>query len=147
MRREFWSWHILESGHSENLKGLWEYEVGGTGVGLRPVPSLGIITANIWLHEIELDNIVSCFELILSTYHKFYFSLVLVRKGPSGKAQLVLLDHGLYECLPSSVRQSLCRLWKAIVTNNHTDMETYAHELGVKGNVSHHSVTNILLWL
>ncbi|KDR14244.1 putative aarF domain-containing protein kinase 5 [Zootermopsis nevadensis] len=57
---------------------------------------------------------------------------VLVRKGPSGKAQLVLLDHGLYECLPSSVRQSLCRLWKAIVTNNHTDMETYAHELGVK---------------
>lgn len=26
-------------------------------------------------------------------------SLVLVRKGPDGKAQLVLLDHGLYQFL------------------------------------------------
>lgn len=26
-------------------------------------------------------------------------SLVLVRKGPDGKAQLVLLDHGLYQVL------------------------------------------------
>ena len=65
----------------------------------------------------------------------FYLLLisVLVRRGSNGKAELVLLDHGLYEYLPSSVRQPLCRLWKAIVTNSHADMKTYASELGVKG--------------
>lgn len=57
---------------------------------------------------------------------------VLVRRGADGKAELVLLDHGLYEYLPSSVRQPLCRLWKAIVTNSHADMKTHARELGVK---------------
>jgi len=60
---------------------------------------------------------------------------VLVRRGSNGKAELVLLDHGLYEYLPPSVRQPLCRLWKAIVTNSHADMKTYASELGVKGIV------------
>ncbi|XP_069674416.1 uncharacterized aarF domain-containing protein kinase 5 [Periplaneta americana] len=57
---------------------------------------------------------------------------VLVRKSASGTAQIVLLDHGLYEYLPSSVRQPLCRLWRAIVVNNHSDMKKYATELGVE---------------
>jgi predicted unusual protein kinase regulating ubiquinone biosynthesis (AarF/ABC1/UbiB family) len=61
---------------------------------------------------------------------------VLVRKASNGKAELVLLDHGLYEYLPPSVRQPLCRLWKAIVMNNHFDMKTHACALGVEGNVS-----------
>jgi predicted unusual protein kinase regulating ubiquinone biosynthesis (AarF/ABC1/UbiB family) len=61
---------------------------------------------------------------------------VLVRKAANGKAELVLLDHGLYEYLPPSVRQPLCRLWKAIVMNNHFDMKTHARELGVEGNMS-----------
>lgn len=60
---------------------------------------------------------------------------VLVRRGSDGKAELVLLDHGLYEYLLPSVRQPLCRLWKAIVTNSHADMKTCASELGVKGIV------------
>ncbi|PNF42691.1 putative aarF domain-containing protein kinase 5 [Cryptotermes secundus] len=57
---------------------------------------------------------------------------VLVRKAADGKAELVLLDHGLYEYLLPSVRQPLCRLWKAIVMNNHFDMRTHARDLGVE---------------
>ncbi|XP_049828019.1 uncharacterized aarF domain-containing protein kinase 5-like [Schistocerca gregaria] len=57
---------------------------------------------------------------------------VLVRKGKNGKAELVLLDHGLYEYLPSTIRQSLCKLWKSIVMNDHPSMKRYAAELGVK---------------
>lgn len=64
------------------------------------------------------------------------FISVLVRKAANGKAELVLLDHGLYEYLPPSVRQPLCRLWKAIVMNNHFDMKSHACELGVEGNMS-----------
>lgn len=56
---------------------------------------------------------------------------VLVRKGPDKKAELVILDHGLYEEVPSSIRESLCNLWKAIVLNNHTDMRLYSKRLGV----------------
>ncbi|KAM4689427.1 putative aarF domain-containing protein kinase 5 [Discoglossus pictus] len=57
---------------------------------------------------------------------------VLVTKGPDGKAQLVLLDHGLYEYLSESNRTALCKLWRAIVLRNHHDMEKHSSQLGVK---------------
>ncbi|XP_067015798.2 uncharacterized aarF domain-containing protein kinase 5 isoform X2 [Anabrus simplex] len=56
---------------------------------------------------------------------------VLVRRNKKGQTELVLLDHGLYEYLPSPIRQSLCKLWKAIVLNNHQGMKQYSTELGV----------------
>uniref|UniRef100_A0A1B6IZK7 ABC1 atypical kinase-like domain-containing protein n=1 Tax=Homalodisca liturata TaxID=320908 RepID=A0A1B6IZK7_9HEMI len=56
---------------------------------------------------------------------------VLVRQGTDKDTQLVLLDHGLYEVVPSPVRQSLCNLWKSIVLNDHTGMRKYSRELGV----------------
>uniref|UniRef100_A0A1B6CIR2 ABC1 atypical kinase-like domain-containing protein n=1 Tax=Clastoptera arizonana TaxID=38151 RepID=A0A1B6CIR2_9HEMI len=57
---------------------------------------------------------------------------VLVRHGVDNKAQLVLLDHGLYEFMPFSIRHSLCNLWKSIVLNDHYGMKKYALELGVE---------------
>ncbi|GLH01541.1 uncharacterized protein GBIM_07669 [Gryllus bimaculatus] len=57
---------------------------------------------------------------------------VLVRHGPDGKAQLVVLDHGLYEVLPARVRKSLCHMWRSIVLNDHPGMQRFAAELGVK---------------
>lgn len=57
---------------------------------------------------------------------------VLIRKGSKGKAEVVLLDHGLYEYVPSKVRQSLCRFWKAIVLNDQVDMKKHALDLGVE---------------
>ncbi|XP_052131647.1 uncharacterized aarF domain-containing protein kinase 5 isoform X1 [Frankliniella occidentalis] len=56
---------------------------------------------------------------------------VLVRWSKNKKAELVLLDHGLYEKLPADVRTNLSHLWKAIVLSNHRDMRKYSHELGV----------------
>ncbi|XP_066064888.1 uncharacterized aarF domain-containing protein kinase 5 isoform X3 [Chamaea fasciata] len=47
---------------------------------------------------------------------------VLVRRGPDGKAQLVLLDHGLYETLSERDRASLCGLWRAIVLRDRDGM-------------------------
>jgi len=57
----------------------------------------------------------------------------LIRRGKKNEAQLVLLDHGLYEELPLKVRQSLCRLWSSIVRNDHYGMKQHATELGVVG--------------
>ncbi|TRZ10088.1 hypothetical protein HGM15179_017022 [Zosterops borbonicus] len=56
---------------------------------------------------------------------------VLVRRGPDGKAQLVLLDHGLYETLSERDRVSLCGLWRAIVLRDRDGMRDRAAELGV----------------
>uniref|UniRef100_A0A0P6FL15 AarF domain-containing protein kinase n=1 Tax=Daphnia magna TaxID=35525 RepID=A0A0P6FL15_9CRUS len=56
---------------------------------------------------------------------------ILVRKRKKGDAEIVLLDHGLYEELPSNVRKSLCRLWSSIVLNDHAGMKRHAAELGV----------------
>ncbi|XP_058668537.1 uncharacterized aarF domain-containing protein kinase 5 [Ammospiza caudacuta] len=57
---------------------------------------------------------------------------VLVQRGPDGRAQLVLLDHGLYETLSERDRVSLCGLWRSIVMRDHDGMRDRAEELGVK---------------
>ncbi|XP_036904777.1 uncharacterized aarF domain-containing protein kinase 5 isoform X1 [Sturnira hondurensis] len=57
---------------------------------------------------------------------------VLVRKGPDGKAQLVLLDHGLYQFLDEKDRSALCQLWRAIILRDDTSMKTHAAALGVE---------------
>ncbi|XP_029420052.1 uncharacterized aarF domain-containing protein kinase 5 isoform X3 [Nannospalax galili] len=57
---------------------------------------------------------------------------VLVRKGPDGKAELVLLDHGLYQFLDEKDRSSLCQLWRAIILRDKAAMKTHAAALGVQ---------------
>uniref|UniRef100_A0A4W6BLV3 AarF domain containing kinase 5 n=1 Tax=Lates calcarifer TaxID=8187 RepID=A0A4W6BLV3_LATCA len=57
---------------------------------------------------------------------------VLVRRGPDNKAELVLLDHGLYEFLSQHNREALCKLWRAIVLRDEAAMEKYSNALGVK---------------
>ncbi|XP_040044337.1 putative aarF domain-containing protein kinase 5 isoform X2 [Gasterosteus aculeatus] len=57
---------------------------------------------------------------------------VLVRRGPDKKAELVLLDHGLYEFLSQRDRAALCKLWRSIVLRDEAAMEKYSRALGVK---------------
>ncbi|XP_032112164.1 uncharacterized aarF domain-containing protein kinase 5 isoform X6 [Sapajus apella] len=57
---------------------------------------------------------------------------VLVRKGPDGKAELVLLDHGLYQFLEEKDRAALCQLWRAIILRDDAAMKLHAAALGVQ---------------
>ncbi|XP_008981248.2 putative aarF domain-containing protein kinase 5 isoform X6 [Callithrix jacchus] len=57
---------------------------------------------------------------------------VLVRKGPDGKAELVLLDHGLYQFLEEKDRAALCQLWRAIILRDDAAMKVHAAALGVQ---------------
>ncbi|XP_037353630.1 LOW QUALITY PROTEIN: uncharacterized aarF domain-containing protein kinase 5 [Talpa occidentalis] len=57
---------------------------------------------------------------------------VLVRKGPDEKAQLVLLDHGLYQFLDEKDRTALCQLWRAIILRDDAAMKAHAAVLGVR---------------
>lgn len=56
-----------------------------------------------------------------------------MRKDKNNKLQIVLLDHGLYNYLPSVHRIALCNFWNAIVLNDHANMKKYAYQLGVEG--------------
>lgn len=59
---------------------------------------------------------------------------ILIRRSARALgAEVVLLDHGLYQELPPSVRQPLCRLWKSIVMGDHAAMKRHAAQLGVTG--------------
>lgn len=46
------------------------------------------------------------------------------------QAQIILLDHGLYESLLSEERKILCDLWMASINNEHTRMKQTAMALG-----------------
>ncbi|KAI8791316.1 putative aarF domain-containing protein kinase 5 isoform X1 [Biomphalaria glabrata] len=57
---------------------------------------------------------------------------VFIRKGADSKAQLVLLDHGLYDTLSGDHRRALCNLYKAIIMNDEEGMDKNSYKLGVK---------------
>ena len=59
---------------------------------------------------------------------------VFVRKGKHGKAELVLLDHGLYDYLQPVDRVNLCQLYKAIILRDEDKMKLFSKNLGVDGN-------------
>jgi hypothetical protein len=42
-------------------------------------------------------------------------TLQLVRRGADGKAQLVLLDHGLYRQIDDDFRREYAALWRALI--------------------------------
>lgn len=58
---------------------------------------------------------------------------MFVRKGNNNEAEIVLLDHGLYEYLPERIRISLCHLWKSILLDDHKNMQLHCQELGIQG--------------
>lgn len=66
----------------------------------------------------------------------FIFIIVYVQKNPkTGKADLVLLDHGLYEYLPESVRKPLCEFWEATVLRDEQKMKLAAQQIGIKDHI------------
>lgn len=57
---------------------------------------------------------------------------VFIRQGMDKKAEVVLLDHGLYETLPNEIRDALCHFWEAIVLMDHAAMKKHAARMNVK---------------
>lgn len=57
---------------------------------------------------------------------------VFIRAGRDKRAEVVLLDHGLYETLPDDTRDALCHFWEAIVLRDHAAMERHAARMNVK---------------
>ncbi|XP_032670730.1 uncharacterized aarF domain-containing protein kinase 5 isoform X2 [Odontomachus brunneus] len=60
---------------------------------------------------------------------------VFVRKGRDNKAQIVLLDHGLYQHLPEKTRCTLCNFWESMVLKNDCSLRVHASDLNVKDHI------------
>jgi len=56
---------------------------------------------------------------------------LLITRGPSGKAQLILLDHGFYRTMPVDFKLKFCELWKALVELNYDKVKEVATEFGL----------------
>lgn len=61
---------------------------------------------------------------------------IFVRRDRSGKSQIVLLDHGLYETLPAHVRVNIAHIFKATVIADHKNMKKYSDNLQMPGKLS-----------
>ncbi|UNI16446.1 hypothetical protein JDV02_002878 [Purpureocillium takamizusanense] len=59
---------------------------------------------------------------------------ILVRQNPKhpARAQVVLLDHGLYITMSDELRRQYARFWKALVTNDDAALQRVSREWGMK---------------
>ncbi|XP_019407662.1 PREDICTED: uncharacterized aarF domain-containing protein kinase 1 isoform X1 [Crocodylus porosus] len=56
---------------------------------------------------------------------------VLVKKCPvTGKAHIILLDHGLYQVLTEKFRLDYCRLWQSLIKADMKQVQKYSRRLG-----------------
>ncbi|XP_029808689.1 uncharacterized aarF domain-containing protein kinase 1 isoform X3 [Suricata suricatta] len=56
---------------------------------------------------------------------------VLVRKHPgTGRAEIVLLDHGLYQVLTEEFRLNYCHLWQSLIWTDMKRVRKYSERLG-----------------
>uniref|UniRef100_A0A7N4P8R3 AarF domain-containing protein kinase 1 n=1 Tax=Sarcophilus harrisii TaxID=9305 RepID=A0A7N4P8R3_SARHA len=56
---------------------------------------------------------------------------VLVRKCPgTGKVEIILLDHGLYQILTDEFRLDYCHLWQALIKADMKGVKKYSQRLG-----------------
>lgn len=56
---------------------------------------------------------------------------ILIRRQPNGRAQLVLLDHGLYISTTREFRRQYAQFWKALLTLDNTTIGRVAEEWGI----------------
>lgn len=57
---------------------------------------------------------------------------MFVRRLPSGKPQVVLIDHGLYVTLNSDLRRQYARFWRALLTADQQGLNEVAEQWGMK---------------
>ncbi|PFH59455.1 hypothetical protein XA68_12287 [Ophiocordyceps unilateralis] len=58
---------------------------------------------------------------------------IFVRRRPGGRAELVLIDHGLYVYMSDKFRHEYCKFWKALMTFDNKTIAAVTAEWGIKG--------------
>lgn len=56
---------------------------------------------------------------------------IFIRRLANGRAELVLIDHGLYSYLEPNFRRQYCQLWKALLTFDNKTIQGIANDWGI----------------
>lgn len=93
--------------------------------------------SNLKLHDIDRKLFKAFSDQIFSSgfvHADPHPGNIFVRKGKDKKAEIVILDHGLYEELSLEVRQPLCEFWEATVLRDEERMKATAKKLGIENH-------------
>ncbi|KAL7806868.1 ABC1 domain-containing protein [Trichoderma aethiopicum] len=87
----------------------------------------------------EVDVMTTVIDLFSSQMFKWGFvhcdphpGNMFVRRLPSGKPQIVLIDHGLYVSLSDDLRRQYARFWKSLLTGDKKGLEEVSAAWGMK---------------
>ncbi|KAJ4857171.1 ABC1 family domain-containing protein [Trichoderma breve] len=87
----------------------------------------------------EADIMTTVIDLFSSQMFKWGFvhcdphpGNMFVRRVPSGKPQIVLIDHGLYVSLSDKLRRQYARFWKSLLTGDQKGLEEVSAAWGMK---------------
>ncbi|KAK0757320.1 hypothetical protein N5P37_010041 [Trichoderma harzianum] len=87
----------------------------------------------------EADIMTTVIDLFSSQMFKWGFvhcdphpGNMFVRRLPSGKPQIVLIDHGLYVSLSDNLRRQYARFWKSLLTGDQKGLEEVSTAWGMK---------------
>ncbi|KAK1244420.1 hypothetical protein MKX07_003219 [Trichoderma sp. CBMAI-0711] len=87
----------------------------------------------------EADIMTTVIDLFSSQMFKWGFvhcdphpGNMFVRRLPSGKPQIVLIDHGLYVSLSDDLRRQYARFWKSLLTGDKKGLDEVSAAWGMK---------------
>ncbi|KAL7910372.1 ABC1 family domain-containing protein [Trichoderma velutinum] len=87
----------------------------------------------------EADIMTTVIDLFSSQMFKWGFvhcyphpGNMFVRRLPSGKPQIVLIDHGLYVSLSDNLRRQYARFWKSLLTGDQKGLDEVSAAWGMK---------------
>lgn len=87
----------------------------------------------------EVDVMTTVIDLFSSQMFKWGFvhcdphpGNMFVRRLPSGKPQIVLIDHGLYVTLSDDLRRQYARFWKSLLTGDQKGLDEVSAAWGMK---------------
>jgi len=58
-------------------------------------------------------------------------NIIIRRKVPSNEPELVLIDHGLYICMPEDLRRDYALLWKGLLSGELSSVRKVAEKWGI----------------
>ncbi|KAH8802803.1 ABC transporter [Xylogone sp. PMI_703] len=93
---------------------------GGLGLNLKPVMTTMV---DLFSAQMFLWGLVHCDP---------HPGNIFIRRLPNGRAELVLIDHGLYVSMSPTLRRQYCEFWKAIMTFDNATLTRITSEWGVK---------------
>ena len=92
---------------------------GGLGLNLKPVMQ---IMVDLFSAQMFLFGLVHCDP---------HPGNIFIRRLPSGRPELVLIDHGLYIRMSPEFKQQYARFWKALISFDNATIKSVVNEWGV----------------